>query len=178
MVKILIFNQYSRIRIFIITYDTTERRRKYMILRKNAIVGAGLAIAAVLLIAIVFAAITATKTVPSSGTIAGVNLKLFEDDGITALTEVNWGTSLENDTAYPYDIFVNNTGTVPMTLSMTTNSWIGTNSTRAVTLTWNRGGQTVAAGGRLLATLTLTVENGYTEGCSFTMNIVINGTQV
>jgi hypothetical protein len=160
----------------IITYDIPHGRRINMTSR-NTIILASVAIAVALLIGGVLATIISSRSIPSSGTISGINLQLYESDGSTPLTSVPWGT-VTNGTSPTFNFFVNNTGTSAMMMNMTTNSWSAnpSNSTDAVMLTWNREGSTVPAGSGLSATLTLAVQSGFTVGCTFTMNIVINGT--
>jgi hypothetical protein len=145
--------------------------------RKNVAIGAAIIIAAALTIAGVLAAISTTRTIPSSGTIQGINLYLYWDSGFTnATSSIDWGSSLTNGTSVNETIYVRNIGTTSMTLSMTTNTWNPANATGYLTLTWDKEGATVPASSYVVANLTLAVSSTFTTGTAFSNDITITGT--
>jgi hypothetical protein len=138
--------------------------------------GAAFAIAVALTIAGVLAAIISTRTIPTSGTIRGVNLSIYWDAGFTnATSSCEWGT-LDNGTSLNRTIYVRNTGTDSMTLSMAASNWSPSNATNALTLTWDKAGAVVVANSYVVANLTLSVDPGFTTGMSFSVDITITGT--
>ena len=110
-----------------------------MAMRKLSI-GATIAIAVTGLFLTLIAAgvLTSSQTVQSSGTVTAVNVGVYSDIGCTQnCTSIDWGTlSPGNSTTRP--IYVKNTGTIPITLSMTTTSWVPSNANTYLTVTWNR----------------------------------------
>jgi hypothetical protein len=153
-----------------------EVRRKRMA-KKNVMVVGVLAIAAIMIV-VVFAAITSTKTVPSSGTIAGVNLGVYSDPGCTialdASNPIVWGTV--NPGAFvTQTVYILNTGTTDMTLALTTSNWVNQS---LLTLTWDKESAVVNPGlaNKVTAILTLTASSSFTTGTDFSVDIVITGT--
>src|SRR3972149_2420723 len=99
--------------------------------------------------------LTANQTVPSGGTITAVNVGVYTDSACTVnATSIDWGTLSPTNTT-TRTIYVKNTGTIPVTLSMTTANWVPSNANTYLTLTWNRANYALAAGSSVSATLTL-----------------------
>jgi hypothetical protein len=117
------------------------------------------------------------QTVPSTGTITTVNVGVYSDVGCTQnLTSINWGT-LYPGNATTRTIYVKNTGTIPVTLSMTTGSWAPTYANSYLTLTWTRGGTVLNAGQSISAVLTLSVASSTGNLTDFSFNIIVTGTE-
>jgi hypothetical protein len=72
---------------------------------------------------------------------------------------------------------VENSGTVPVTLTMSAGSWNPANASSYITLSWNRQNYTLPAGSSVQALLTLNVSSSIDGITSFTFNITITGTQ-
>lgn len=144
--------------------------------RRRIVLGATFAIAAALTIAGVLAVITSTRTIPSTGTIRGINLSLYWDTEFTnETTSVNWGT-LDNGTSVNRTIYVRNTGTVDMTLNMTAGNWSPSGANSYLTLVWDQEGKTVTASSYVTAELMLSVASSFTNGTAFGVDITIKGT--
>jgi hypothetical protein len=112
----------------------------------------------------------------SSGTILTVNVGVYSDSACTQpLTSISWGTISPGSTI-TRTIYVKNTGTAQITLSMTTNSWNPTSANGPLTLTWDKEGATLTANQVATATLTLTVSSSISGITTFSVNIVIAGT--
>ena len=77
-------------------------------------------------LSIVTAGLIATQIVPSDGTVAAINVSVYSDSECTQnCTSVSW------EILYPGNstsrmIYVKNNGTVPVTLTMATGSWMPT----------------------------------------------------
>ena len=84
------------------------------------------------------ALLSASQTVPLSGTINAVNLGVYSDSGCTqTVTALTVGTLNPGGTA-TQNVYVKNTGNVPETLTMTTNNWTPSGADSSITFTWNR----------------------------------------
>jgi hypothetical protein len=118
-----------------------------------------------------------SQTVPTSGTISAVNVGVYSDSGCTLnLTSISWGTmSPGNSTTRT--IYVKNTGTLPVTLTMTTSTWSPASASTYLSLAWNRESYVLAVGSSVAATLTLTASSSAGNITSYTFNIVITGTE-
>ena len=118
-----------------------------------------------------------SQTVPSTGTVTAVNVGVYSDSGCTLnLTAISWGT-LSPGNVTTRTIYVKNSGTVPMTLSMRTESWVPTNANSSITLTWNRPNYRLNAGQSIDAILTLNVSSTTSGITNFSFNTVITGTE-
>jgi len=142
-------------------------------------IGATIAIAVTGLFLTIVAAgvLTSSQTIQSGGTITSVNVGVYSDAGCTqTITSLDWGT-LAPGASTTRTIYVKNTGTVPVTLSMTTTSWVPSNANTYLTVTWNRENTNLAAGTTVAATLTLTASASAGSITTFSFNNVITGTQ-
>lgn len=124
-----------------------------------------------LLIGIGLGALIETITIPSTGTISTAKISLKWLDG-TNVTEIDWGLT-ENNTAYTYEpINVTNIGTVPITLSLTTQNL--SPSIISLTLTWNYTGTPLNPKTWILVVLTQTI----TATGAYTYDTIITATEV
>jgi hypothetical protein len=115
--------------------------------------------------------LTTSTSLSSSGTISSVNVGVYSDSGCTQpLTSISWGSLAPGETTTRI-IYLKNTGTVPVTLSMTTSSWTPSNSNTYLSLTWNRESYSLTAGNTAQATLTLTASPSAGNITSFSVNI-------
>ena len=122
-------------------------------------------------------ALSSSQLVPSGGTITAVNVGVYTNNACTInCTSVDWGT-LAPGASTTRTIYVKNTGTVPVTLSMTTTSWLPSNANSYLTVSWNREGTVVAPGNSVSAVLTLTASASAGSITTFSFNIIVSGTQ-
>ena len=118
-----------------------------------------------------------SQTVQSGGTVNSVNVGVYSDSGCTQnCTTLDWG-AITPGNSVTRTVYVKNTGTLPVTLSMTTGNWAPSNANTYLTLTWNQGGAVLAAGNSVTAILTLTASSSAGNLTSFSFNIIITGTQ-
>jgi hypothetical protein len=138
-----------------------------------------LTVAAMAVAGVTFAAITINQNVSSSGTVtAGPNIGVYSNSQCTsAVSSFNWG-SIEAGGSTSQTIYVEDTGTAAMTLSITISNWTPSTASTYITLTWNGQGQQIQPGvsGALAVTLTLTVSPCITGVTSFSNSITISGT--
>lgn len=144
--------------------------------RKTVLVAATV-LAITLTMASVLALLQSSRTIPSHGTIRGVNVNIYSDVNCTqALTTVDWGT-IDNGSSTIKTVYVRNEGTANMTLSLGNNTWVPSNATAYLALSWDRENYVLANGASVAANLNLTVSPTFTTGTDFSFNIVITGTQ-
>ncbi len=146
---------------------------------QRAAIGGTIVIAAVGLFLTVLTAgvLTSSQTMQSTGSITAVNVGVYSDSGCTQnLTSIDWGT-LAPGNSTTRTIYIKNTGTIPVTLSMATSGWVPSNANTYLTLSWNRANYVLAASTSVSATLTLTASASAGTLTTFSFNIVITGTQ-
>ena len=133
--------------------------------------------ATAIFLSLVTAGLIATQTVPSNGTVTAVNVGVYSDSQCTQnLTSISWG-SIYPGNSTTKTIYVKNTGTVPVTLTMATGSWVPANASSLITLTWNRQNTVLNAGQSIDATLTLSVASSTGSLTDFSFNIIITGAE-
>jgi hypothetical protein len=162
---------------FLLGFNMKYGSRRKTLAKKNVIIVSVLAIAAIVAVG-VFASITSTRTIPSNGTIVGVNLGVYLDSACTdQVFAINW-TSVNPGSFVTQQVYVVNKGTTDMTLSLSNGTWSPVEANEYLTLTWNKIGATVHPGvvNATLATLTLSASDQFTNGTTFTGNVIITGT--
>ena len=126
---------------------------------------------------IVTAGIIATQTIQSNGTVIRVNVGVYSDDQCTQnCTSINWGIMSPEDSVNR-TIYVKNTGTVPITLSMSAESWDPTEASDYLTLYWDQEGRELIVGESISVNLTLTVASNTNDFTNFSFDIVIIGAE-
>jgi hypothetical protein len=126
---------------------------------------------------IALAGLTAYRTIPSTGNVKTSGVNVYWNLACTnETTNINWGSLTPNSTK-SYTLYVKNNGTVPLTLSMMTDSWSPSNAASYVTLNWNCTGQILNQNSVTAASLTLIVSPNTTGITSFSFDITITGTE-
>jgi hypothetical protein len=140
--------------------------------------GAIIALAATgLFLSLVTAGLIATQNISSNGTVKTIDVGVYSDNQCTQnCTSISWGTLYPGNST-SRTIYVKNTGTVPVTLSMTTENWTPTNADDYLTLTWNPQKTALDPGESTSATLTLSVASDTGDLSNFNFNIIIAGAQ-
>jgi hypothetical protein len=136
-----------------------------------------LALAAIALTASTFAAINVNQNITSTGTIVtSPNIGVYSNSLCTTnVTAINWG-SVGAGGSITQTVYVKNTGTGSMTLSLSTNGWTPAGASSYITVTWNRAGTVLTAGQSVAATITLTVSSIISGITTFSNTLIISGT--
>ena len=123
----------------------------------------------------VFAAVSYSKTINSTGSITAIgNLAIYSDStGQSSLNQITWGNINPGESS-TFTIYVKNTGNTPMTFTITTANFIPSTMAQYMTLTWNYNGTIVNAGNLQRMDLTLATVNNAPAG-SFSCNVIITG---
>jgi archaellum component FlaF (FlaF/FlaG flagellin family) len=133
--------------------------------------------ASAVFLTLVTAGIIATQTVASNGVVSTVNVGVYSNSQCNQnCTSLAWGTLSPGDSTTK-TVYVKNTGTTPITLSMTTANWTPTNAADYLTLSWNKQNTLLNPGDSTPAILTLTVDSDTGSLSSFSFNIVISGAE-
>ncbi len=112
----------------------------------------------------------------SSNPLAGPNVGVYSNSACTTdKTSITWGSITAGGTT-SQTVYVKNTGTATMTLSLAVTNWTPTTAANYITITWNRQGTQLAAGQSISATLTITVSASITGITDYSNTITISGT--
>lgn len=124
-----------------------------------------------------YSVINVSANINSSGLITtSPNLGVYSDPACTtALASVNWG-SISAGGVTAQTLYIKNTGTGTITLSLTTSNWNPAGASTYITVSWNQQGAQLLAGQAVAATITLTVAPGITGISSFSDTMTISGT--
>jgi hypothetical protein len=135
-----------------------------------------LTVAALTLAATTLAAINVNRDVISSGNVTTTpNINVYSDIACTQnLTTIDWG-SIEAGSSANQTIYVKNTGTGLLTLSLATSDWNPTEASSYLTINWNKAGTHLSAGESTSAILTLKVASNITGITEFRNTITIRG---
>jgi len=141
------------------------------------LVALAVSLTAVMLTMAAFAALSASRDVTLSGTLTAVNVEIYHDLECTQpCTTVDVGAVNPGSSA-PQDIYIKNTGTVPVTLSMATSNWNPANADSYLDLSWNRPDYDLGVGSVVQATLTLTAASNTGSLTAFSVSVTITGMQ-
>ena len=124
---------------------------------------------------VTYAALQGSLTIPTSGSIFAVNVGVYSDSACTQnLTSISWGAVSPGESV-DRTVYVKNTGTAPITLSMSTSGWSPAAANGPISISWNRGGTALNAGQSTAATITLSTISGISGITDFNVNIIVTG---
>ncbi len=141
--------------------------------------GALIAIAAIGILATILTAglLTSNQTKNSSVITSDLNVGVYIDNACTTnCTRIDWGELAPNNST-TVTVWIRNSGTVPTTLSMTTDSWDPPDANAYLSLSWNREGYSLPVGSSASADFTLVVSENPGDLRTFSFNIVVTGTE-
>ena len=147
-----------------------SKRRRVALVYVSAVIGIWLCAAL-----LASGTLVSSKSVSSTGVVASVGLGVYSDSYCTqSLTSIDWGSAIPGN-ALTRLIYVKNQGSLQVTLSLSTANWNPATANGPLTLTWNRETTSLAAGGVVAATLTLSVLSSINGISTFGMDIVLTG---
>jgi hypothetical protein len=137
-------------------------------------------IAAGLIVLIATVAIVTVLTfqypISSTGSIRTIGCQVYGNEELTTLINaIDWG-SINVGGHSDATVWVKNNGTAPITLTLSTNSYVPANTQSYLTLTWTYSNQTIQPNNALPIDLTLNVSPATIGITVFSLNIVITGT--
>jgi hypothetical protein len=144
---------------------------------QKATIGAVLVLAVMALLVTAMGQLTTTRTLPSNGTINVIGVGVYSDvNCTTVLSSVSWGTLNPGDTP-THTIYVQNNGTIPVTLTMTYGNWSSQSAQNYITLSMDKNNTQLASGSVATAVLTLNVSSSISGVTNFSFNINITCAQ-
>lgn len=121
--------------------------------------------------------LSVSHSISSTGSITAINVGVYSNSACTQeLTSIEWGT-ISPGNSETRIIYLKNTGNAQITLSMASANWNPANANGPITVTWNKGGDTLDVGQVATATLTLSVAESISGVTNFSLNIIITGTE-
>ena len=136
-----------------------------------------IAITALLVTVTTLGALSDSQNLPLSGSITTVNVDAYTDSACTIpCTALNVGTVSPGSTV-TQTIYIKNSGTVPVILTMNATGWSPSNAGSYLTVSWNRQSYVLNAGISVGAALTLTVASNTGTLAGFSCTVTITGTQ-
>jgi len=142
-------------------------------------VGAILAVAATVIVVSALAAslLVAYQRIPNAGDVKAVGVGVYWDSACTSnVTSIDW-ESLEPGATANVTVYIQNEGTIPVMLNMTTDDWNSASAQNYITLIWNREGNILNSEDVFQAVLTLSVSSDISGITSFSFDITITGTE-
>jgi len=116
-----------------------------------------------------------SKTINNQGNVNSIGVGVYwENACINEISTIDWGY-IEPGSNQNVTIYIQNEGTIPMTLNMTTDSWNPSSASTYITLNWDREGSQVNADSVLETVLTLSVSSSISDIDSFSFDITIIG---
>jgi hypothetical protein len=107
----------------------------------------------------------------SGGTNSTISIDLYSNSACTTpLTSISWG-SLSPGGTTTQTIYIKNSGTVPVTLSLVSDGWTPSQAATYLSVTWDKGGSSLAVGQNVAAKVTLTITSNITGITNFSCNI-------
>jgi len=136
-----------------------------------------IALAGILITVTTIAALSVSRTLPLNGTINTVNVEAYTDSACTIpCTALNVGNVNPGSTV-TQTIYIKNTGSIPVTLTMVTSGWSPASASSYLTLSWNRQNHVLNADASVSAPLTLTVASNTGSLTTFSCSVTITGTE-
>jgi hypothetical protein len=140
--------------------------------------GAIIALAATsVFLTIVTAGMIATQTISSNGTVTTIDVDVYSDVACSQnCTSISWGILHPGDSVNK-TVYVKNTGTRAITLSMTSGNWAPEGADTYLTLTWDQEGTVLDVDDFVPANLTLSADSDTGDLTDFSFDIVVVGTE-
>jgi hypothetical protein len=122
-----------------------------------------------------YAALEINFSIPTSGSVWAVNVGVYSDSACTQnLTSISWG-NVHPGESVSRTIYVKNTGTAPITLSLSMSGWNPAVANGPITIAWDREGTTLNSGQSVAATIVLSVSSGISGITDFSVNMIVSG---
>ncbi len=145
--------------------------------RFSAILLATVATMAVASVVFTYGLLFGSKTISNEGNVNTIGVGVYSEAScVNEVSTIDWGYVVPGSTKN-VTVYVRNEGTIPMTLSMTVDSWDPAGASTYMVLSWNREGSQVNAQSVLQAVLTLSVSSSISDVSSFSFDITITGTE-
>lgn len=142
-----------------------------MVNRNQVIVGSiiGALVVAVVILAIAYYSVR----IHGTGTIKAVGVKIYADEGLTKeISAVDWGAIPPGGTS-AVTFWIKSASTVPVNLTLATDSWNPSSAAQYLTLSWDYNNSTIQPNAVIVTDLTLKVSPQVSAITTFSFDIVI-----
>ena len=113
------------------------------------------------------------RTISNAGSVKAVGVGVYWDQACSnPVSSISWGV-LDPGSNVNKTVYIKNTGTNAVTLSLTASNWNPSNASNYMTLSWNYGGQLVNVGAVVQVKLTLSVLSSISGITNFSFDITI-----
>ncbi|UCB61224.1 MAG: hypothetical protein JSW72_04020 [Candidatus Bathyarchaeota archaeon] len=124
-----------------------------------------------------FAAFAATRTISNNGQVHVVGINVYWDSSCTnEVSSIGWGI-LQPGESKTVTIYVQNEGSSPVVLNMTTHNWTPASASSDLGLNWNREAYVLPSATVVEAVFTLSVASNVDGLTDFSFDITITGTE-
>lgn len=121
----------------------------------------------------VYAVVQYQASIHTTGTIKTVGVKIYSDSALSnELVTINWGLR-EPGSEVPVEIWIQNTGNSPVTLSFYTSNWNPAAANDYMSLSWDYAGETINPDAARKVTLTLSVSSQISGITNFAFDITV-----
>jgi hypothetical protein len=126
-----------------------------------------------MLVSAVYAVVSNTTVIQSSGAVKAIGVSVYWDAACTdEVTAIEWST-LEAGASEDKTVYIKNTGNAASTLFLDTDNWIPSTASQYLALTWDYSGQSISPDAVVEVVLTLTVSSGISGITDFSFDIII-----
>jgi len=125
----------------------------------------------------IYGLLSAVFPISTTGVLASANIQAYWESQCTNnVSSISWGT-IDPGRSKHVTVYVKNTGSVPLTLSLNTTNWNPSAASTYIVLSWNYDGSQIQPDQVLPVTFTLTVSENIHGVNNFSFDIYITGTQ-
>jgi hypothetical protein len=119
--------------------------------------------------------LTTQKKLTNTGSVKAINVEVYWDFECTqVVSSVDWGAPEPGDPINK-TVYIKNSGTAPMTLSLSCSDWNPVEAENYLTLSWDSEGTEINAGEVIPAVMTLSVSPSVTGITVFSFDSLIEG---
>ena len=127
---------------------------------------------------IVSSLLSANQRIQGSGVINSINVSVYSDSQLSNIASaINWGALSPGETITK-TVYIQNTGNIPLTLSLGTEDWTPTGTDTHISLAWNYNGAVLESNQAVSVTLSLIISENIQGVTGFNFDIIVTGNQV
>ena len=119
----------------------------------------------------------ANQTIPNAGNVKAVGVGVYWEYACeNNVTSIDWGY-LEPGETRSVTIYIRNSGSVPLILTMTVENWQPATANTYISVSWNRQNYVLAQNSVVETVINISVSENITDVTSFSFDLVITGTE-
>ncbi|HDI07312.1 MAG TPA: hypothetical protein ENF76_03000 [Candidatus Bathyarchaeota archaeon] len=119
----------------------------------------------------------ANQTIPNTGNVETVGVGVYwESTCENNVTSIDWGY-LEPGETKNVTVYIQNSGSVPVILTMDTDNWQPSTASTYISVNWNRQNYVLTPGSVVETLISIHVSESITDITSFSFDLIITGTE-